>query len=289
MRVAETGVCQWCNETFVVGDDYCEGCGKRLTPEPVAGRDASVEVDLGFAASVSNRGLVHQRNEDAVHVAGVHGRAVVVLSDGVTQSALPHLAARAAVETAGRLLDRWMSGDPDLGRDAVAATTEALSASQAAVTALPWPGSPDESPACTFVSAVWDGYEITVCSVGDSRAYWLDADGVTLLTRDDTLTDDERDPRHHTITRWLGRDAPTGPLDIVAFHPDEPGRLLVCSDGLWGYVSSPGLLDALVRSPDGRSPLEVARDLVDHALGAGGRDNVSVAVVEITPDLKESS
>ena len=67
MRVAETGVCQWCNETFVVGDDYCEGCGKRLTPEPEAGRDASVEVDLGFAASVSNRGLVHQRNEDAVH------------------------------------------------------------------------------------------------------------------------------------------------------------------------------------------------------------------------------
>jgi PPM family protein phosphatase len=289
MSLIETGVCRWCNEAFDVGDDYCERCGKRLTPESVPGRDANVEVDLGFAASVSNRGVVHPRNEDAVHLAGDDGQAVVVLSDGVTQSGVPHLAARAAVEAAGRLLDHLMSGAHHSAWDAIAATTEAFSAGQAAVTAVPWAGSADESPACTFVSAVWDGREITICSVGDSRAYWIGANSSALLTHDDTVTEDARDPRHHTITRWLGRDAPSGPPDIAAFRPDGPGRLLVCSDGLWGYVSSNEALDRLVRSPESRSPVELARDLVEHALSAGGRDNVTVAVVDIAPELKESS
>jgi serine/threonine protein phosphatase PrpC len=54
-------------------------------------------------------------------------------------------------------------------------------------------------------------------------------------------------------------------------------------------VSSNEALDPLVRSPESRSPVELARDLVEHALSAGGRDNVTVAVVDIAPELKESS
>ncbi|HMK13064.1 MAG TPA: PP2C family protein-serine/threonine phosphatase [Acidimicrobiales bacterium] len=287
MSAVDTGVCESCNEVFVIGDDYCEGCGRRLTPEPVAGRDANVEVDLGFAASVTNRGLVHRRNEDAVHVSAINRRAVVVLSDGVTQSGVPHLASRAAVDAAGRLLDALVASADSGAWDASGATIEALFAGQDAVTAVPWPDTSEDSPACTFVSAVWDGRDITVCSIGDSRAYWFGATATTLLTRDDSVTDDENDPRHHTITRWLGRDAPEGSPDVVSFRPDGPGRLLVCSDGLWGYASPIDALDALVRRPEGRSPFVVARDLVEHALASGGRDNVTVAVVDISPEAEE--
>ncbi|HTN78962.1 MAG TPA: PP2C family protein-serine/threonine phosphatase [Acidimicrobiales bacterium] len=287
MSVVDTGACVFCGEVVVIGDDYCECCGKRLTPEPVAGRDANIEVDLGFAASVTNRGLVHHRNEDAIQLSGTDRRAVIVLSDGVTQSGVPHLASRAAVDAAGRLLTELVAAADGGAWDATGATIEAVRAGQDAVTAVPWPDTSDDSPACTFVSAVWDGRDITVCSLGDSRAYWFGATATTLLTRDDSVTDDEDDPRHHTITRWLGRDAPDGPPAVVSFRPDGAGRLLVCSDGLWGYASAIEVLDALVRTPEGRGPLDVARDLVEHALASGGRDNVTVAVVDISPDAED--
>jgi serine/threonine protein phosphatase PrpC len=287
MSALETQVCRSCNEVFRVGDDYCEACGMRLTPEPVAGREANAEVDLGFGASVSNRGVVHHRNEDAIHFSGTEAHAVVVLSDGVTQSGVPHLAARAAVDAAGRVFEQRLSEAEAGSWDPIRVSVDALTVSQAAVTSVPWPGTSQESPACTFVSAIWDGRDITVCALGDSRAYWIGADTTELLTNDDTLTSDEDDPRHHTITRWLGRDAPVGPADPVRFRPESPGRLLVCSDGLWGYASTIGALDALVRTPEGRSPLELARDLVEHALSSGGRDNVTVAVVDISPMVEE--
>ncbi len=70
---------------------------------------------------------------------------------------------------------------------------------------------------------VWDGDEVTVGSLGDSRAYWIGADGARRLTVDDSWAreqvdagvlderDAEADPRAHAITRWLGADAPDEP------------------------------------------------------------------------------
>jgi serine/threonine protein phosphatase PrpC len=60
----------------------------------------------------------------------------------------------------------------------------------------------------------------------------------------------------------------------------EPVLLVVCSDGLWNYFEGPDDLGALV--PEGSTPLEVARCLTEAALAAGGRDNITVAVIPIT-------
>ena len=96
----------------------------------------------------------------------------------------------------------------------------------------------------------------------------------------------EADGRAHAITRWLGSDGPQGPASVTVFHPVTPGRLILCSDGLWNYAATADELGALVAAePDGASACELATALVRAALTRGGHDNVTVAVVELAPRL----
>ena len=87
----------------------------------------------------------------------------------------------------------------------------------------------------------------------------------------------------HAITRWLGADAPEQPCPVRAFRPTRPGRLLVCTDGLWNYTPEPGDLARRLAADQAPTPLTATRALVRHALARGGHDNVTVAVGEIAP------
>ena len=118
--------------------------------------------------------------------------------------------------------------DPDCGWDPVGVVREAIARAAAAVVAVPWleDGSRD-APSCTVVLAVWDGADVTVGWLGDSRAYWLDGAGCRQLTVDHSWAEEqvssgrlsremaEADGRAHAITRWLGADAPPGPCPIT--------------------------------------------------------------------------
>src|SRR5215831_17698195 len=115
------------------------------------------EEDLGPAAGVSDRGLRHHRNEDAMALAAEEapdGPAVVaVVCDGVSSSARPHDASQAAAQAALPVL------------------VAAVAAARRSVAELQGPAG--DTSATTFVSAVASGYEMTLCWLGDSRAYWL--------------------------------------------------------------------------------------------------------------------
>ncbi len=121
---------------------------------------------------------------------------------------------------------------------------------------------PDGAPASTYVSAVVSQRLVTVCWLGDSRAYWLAANapapagpndtiditgGSRRVTRDDSLAEeivaaglatmDEAmaSPQAHVITRWLGADLPEPRRTSSSSPPPRRGVLLLCSDGLWNY------------------------------------------------------
>ena len=67
-------------------------------------------------------------------------------------------------------------------------------------------------------------------------------------------------------------------------RPREPGRLILCSDGLWNYAPSADLVARLLEAlPAESSPVGVARALTDTALARGGHDNITVAVVDLPP------
>jgi serine/threonine protein phosphatase PrpC len=156
-------------------------------------------------------------------------------------------------------------------------------------------------PSCTFAAAVVAGDSLTVGWLGDSRVYLFGADAVR-LTADDTASAEaaraglipedsaETAPGAHTITRWLGPDGGHAELHVASAPLTDPGRVVVCTDGLWNYASAAVTLAAHVEElPAGASPIEVARHLGEVALLAGGRDNVTVVVVDVAPEAIDRS
>jgi serine/threonine protein phosphatase PrpC len=151
-------------------------------------------------------------------------------------------------------------------------------------------------PACTFAAAVIDDGVLIAGWVGDSRVYWLPDDGVPLqLSEDDSLAgeairhglpreDAERSPHAHSITRWLGRDAPDPQPRTAVRRIDTPAWVLVCSDGLWNYCSEAAAMRELVRNVAGTADRDVSlicEGLVSWAIEQGGHDNISVILARV--------
>src|SRR5436309_592196 len=100
--------CSSCGSPLRAGDRFCEQCGAQLVEHEPDGRAGDrVELDLGVAAAVSDRGLVHTRNDDSVFLR-VHAPEIVavVVCDGVSSASAGNIAARNAAETAGAILDQ---------------------------------------------------------------------------------------------------------------------------------------------------------------------------------------
>ncbi|MCO5969885.1 PP2C family protein-serine/threonine phosphatase [Actinoallomurus soli] len=279
---APAGACAGCGSTVFSEDGYCERCGL-LRP----GDRDHVETEAGAAAGVTDRGLRHSRNEDAMALAAVTGGVAAVVCDGVSSSPLPQAASRTAADTGlAALAERLEAGD-----DPEKATRAALGRAVEAVTALA--GSPNDAPACTYVSAYAGPSGVTVGWVGDSRAYWLAGQASRRLTTDDSwaaemvahgvLTEAEArvHPNAHAIVAWLGADAGEIEPHVTTFVPEGPGTLLLCSDGLWNYYPEAAALTAVLPDAD---PLTAARHLVRLALEAGGRDNITVVVIPLTQE-----
>ena len=131
------------------------------------------EVDLGLIAGVTDRGLRHRQNEDAMELAVVPAAdgpvLVAVVCDGVSTSIRPAEASLAAAQAAAEVL-RAAAQD---GTDLTEASSAAVRSAEAAVASLA--KTPGGAGSATFVSAVVTGSAATLCWLGDSRAYWLGA------------------------------------------------------------------------------------------------------------------
>jgi serine/threonine protein phosphatase PrpC len=259
-------------------------------------RDHS-EVDLGTAAGVSDRGLRHLRNEDAMALASQQtpgGLVVVaVVCDGVSSSPRPDEAARVAADAALPVLLASVRAGGDLAE----ASRAAVQAGRESVAGLQEPAN--ERSATTFLSAVAAPAEVTLCWLGDSRAYWLaqPASDSVQLTRDDSvaggmveagLVSEETamaSPHAHVLTRWLGAEAadlggdPARASHVESYSPQGTGVLLVCSDGLWNYLPEAADLAGLALPKALDDPLGAAVDMVQFAVDAGGADNITVVVI----------
>ncbi|RKT55041.1 PP2C family serine/threonine-protein phosphatase [Saccharothrix australiensis] len=286
--------CPECSAAVSPQDRFCERCGRnlRVRRTPVGGPGAAerdrVEFVLPGLAGVSDRGRRRRRNEDSMAFGRVRGRGVAaVVCDGVASSERAEEASQVAVDTA---LDVLLTAVRS-GADPEEATGAAALSADAAVGRLARAGAEEVAPSCTFVSALVTDEAATVGWVGDSRAYLVGGSGAARLTTDDTwaaqlvaegvLTEAEAltDRRAHVLSRWLGADSALDAPQAVTFRVETPGLLVLCSDGLWNYVPEPEDLFAVV--PQGVTPVEVARELVEVALEAGGHDNITVVVIQL--------
>ena len=131
-----------------------------------------------------------------------------------------------------------------------------------------------------------------LASVGDSRIYRM-ADGLfEQLTEDHSLVADmvregsitpedaASHPQRNILTRVLGvyEDVP---VDVMTVIPRPGDRFVLCSDGLFNEVTDDGMTSVLRRLAD---PAEAADELVRLAVQGGGRDNVTVVIVDVLAD-----
>jgi serine/threonine protein phosphatase PrpC len=287
----DTRACPYCPSSPISPDGYCDSCGRKVP----SGRDHQ-ELDLGLLAGVTDRGLRHHRNEDAMALATADTArgpvALAVVCDGVSTSDRPDEASLAAAQAAVRVLLTAVR----TGEDLLEASSEAVRSAGEAVASLAGPSG--DVPSATLVSAVMTSEAVTVCWLGDSRAYWLlAAPGAAAerLTRDDSVAEEmvaagllsEADalasPHAHVVTRWIGADLGEAAPHVTRFEPPGPGALLLCSDGLWNYRPEAVKLAELALPGALTNPLGAATALVKFALDAGGMDNVTVVLAPFPP------
>lgn len=127
-------------------------------------------------------------------------------------------------------------------------------------------------------------------NVGDSRTYILSGGLLTQVSVDHSEVQELVDagtitmeqarihPRRNVITRALGAQDDVR-ADFRYIPVTLHDRVLVCSDGLTGELTDEQITTILLEQPD---PERAAGHLVNAAIQAGGRDNITVVVVDVT-------
>jgi len=237
------------------------------------------------AGVVSDPGLQRSTNEDRVYVDEAGGIFLVV--DGVGGQAAGEKAAEIAVQVISRELARPAIRPEDCVRRSIVAANNRIY--QLSESNPEWRGM-----ACVLTLAVTHDDRVTVGHVGDSRLYlaWdgnlrkVTSDHSPVGEREDMgeLTEQQamRHPSRNQVFREVGtkpRDADEAE-DFVEVHTlpfRHNAALLLCSDGLSDALMS-SEISAIVETYDG-DPENVARELVNAANRAGGKDNISVVFV----------
>lgn len=129
-----------------------------------------------------------------------------------------------------------------------------------------------------------------VANLGDSRLYRFSHGELQQLTVDHSYVQELVDagriradeamshPQRNIVTRVLGTVQPPE-AEYWLFAPEAGERYLLCSDGLCGELPEDEIARLMAEIPD---PGTAASTLVDEALAAGGRDNATAIVVDVT-------
>ena len=229
-------------------------------------------------AALSHVGLVRTGNEDS----GFMGPTCMLVADGVGGAAAGEVAsATTAYVVSAKALAAHDDNPASVLRDAIRLAQEQV--------ALGVRRDPDRAGMATTLTAiVTDGEHFALGHVGDSRGYLFRDRSLVRISRDHTwvqrLIDEgslvEEDVPYHpwrnVVTRSVNGDAAeTGDVAELALVPGD--RLLLASDGLTDLVPEPAIEQILQRHDDDAA----AEALVDAALSAGGRDNVTCLLATV--------
>lgn len=226
-------------------------------------------------------GRVRDHNEDNIY--GGADTNLWVVADG--------MGGHACGEVASEIVVREISQLVPSGRNLV----DAIELSHTAVTNEAAVNTRAKGMGATVVTMQLQGKDYHIAWVGDSRCYRLRKNRLELLTRDHsylewlkdngiTVEEARRHPKRNVITQSIGVGEPNP--DMVSGEHAPGDRYLLCSDGLNDELTDEEIFD-LLRGPD-KSPV-VTEKLVKAALDSGGRDNISVIVVDIDPKSRPTS
>ncbi|WP_425307726.1 protein phosphatase 2C domain-containing protein [Ammonicoccus fulvus] len=238
-------------------------------------------LQLRYAAH-SEIGLVRKNNQDS----GYASPRLLVIADGMGGAAAGDLASAAAVQQ----LRRADRGDEGIGgEEMLELLAGALLQANDKIADLVADDHSLEGMGTTVTAALFDGKQLGLVHIGDSRAYVQRGDELIRLTHDhswvQSLVDEGKitaeeaayHPHRSLLLKVLNGQPQIDP-DAALVDLEAGDRLLFCSDGLCGLVEDDELSAALTDHTDLDDVLDV---LIDAAHREGGVDNITIIVADV--------
>jgi len=252
------------------------------------------EVDIGLVRE-SNQDMAYAWAKNPAKAAPV---AVLIVSDGIGGYRAGEVASELATISVGQSLVSYLE-ENNLKNSGQIASLEArlrsaLIQANLFVRRYAKEHLDGAEMGCTLTCVILHGLEMIIGHVGDSRAYLLRTGRIRQLSVDHTTARELYDlgeisehemlfhPKRHILTRAVGI-SPLLEMDILKIEVCKGARILLCTDGIWGYVPEI-TIERLLSRPG--PPKSISRSLIAAANAYGGFDNIGVAICDIhDPDL----
>lgn len=240
-------------------------------------------LQLRYAAH-SEIGLVRKNNQDS----GYASPRLLVVADGMGGAAAGDLASAVAIQQLRRA-DRGGDAAPVRGEEMLELLAGALHNANEKIADLVADDHTLEGMGTTVTGAMFDGDQLGLVHIGDSRAYLQRGDDIIRLTHDHSwvqslvdegkLTAEEAAYHpHRSLLLKVLNGQPQADPDTALIDLAPGDRLLLCSDGLCGLVEDDELSRALVGDDDLQNVLDV---LIDAAHREGGVDNITIILADV--------
>lgn len=235
--------------------------------------------------SATNIGLKREENQDAVRCEYFGHNLLAVVCDGMGGERAGKEASEMAVE---EFFQRFSAGySESLSDDEIRKLlSAAVSAANSVIYTKARLDFKNFGMGTTCVAAFVNKKTAFIVNVGDSRAYLITETGLHRITTDHNVAfllyeqgkisenEIETHPQKHMLVRAVGVDK-TVTIDTFILDYEDKISLLLCSDGLSGYCTDEEIFNVISEAAFD----DVADELIDLALGKGGRDNITVAVI----------
>jgi protein phosphatase len=234
-------------------------------------------LQLSYVAH-SDIGLIRKNNQDS----GYASPHLLVVADGMGGAAAGDLASAVAIDTIRKI------DIPTTGQDMLEVLALAIQQANDKIAELVESDLSLEGMGTTVTGAVFDGTNLGLAHIGDSRAYLLREGHLERLTHDHTwvqsLVDDGKISEteaamhpHRSLLLKVLNGQPTNDPDLARV-PVMPGdRLMFCSDGVCGLLDD-DVIEAALQLPDLN---DAAERLIAESLHEGGIDNITVIVADV--------
>ena len=244
-------------------------------------------------AAITDTGCERDLNEDRYAVIESPSGLAWIVCDGMGGQTGGELAAQLAIDTLRRDLESLPPRPPE-----VALKSSILEANRIIV--LRRQNQAFSGMGTTIVSAMFQGPELVIGHVGDSRGYLVRDGAIQQLTTDHTyvqhlvdsgkIRSDEAlsHPQAHILTRAIGSE-PGLEVSIQKYwvwpteENDPIDYLLLCTDGLYSLVTEGEMANAISQN----SPQTACVKLVEMAKSRGGFDNITLAVVPLAGAMRQ--
>lgn len=231
-----------------------------------------------ISLGISKTGLVRQRNEDRFYAQGP----LLIVADGMGGYTGGEYASTMVVDTIAKVVNEATEMSTEVLENAILQANRMVYEKSQSYKEL-------EGMGTTAVVAYVQDDILYWAHVGDSRLYIYGSEGLLRMTKDHsmvqqlveagTITEEEviHHPKRNMLTRAIGVyetvEVDTG---VVEVHQND--RILLCSDGLSGYIEESKIELVLSEENNESRALE---DLVHLVYDAGARDNVTIVLGRI--------